>query len=71
MWDNDYTNLLEFAESNGVSLEAGCMFGECGACNTKLESGDVTYNYNTAVKPAKGNCLPCSCHPKSDIRLNA
>ena len=71
MWDNDYTNLLEFAESNGVSLEAGCMFGECGACSTKLESGDVIYNYNTAVKPAKGNCLPCSCHPTSDIRLNA
>ena len=30
-WDDEYANILEFAESNGVSLEAGCMFGECGA----------------------------------------
>jgi len=70
-WNHDYTNILEFAESNGVSLEAGCMFGECGACSTKVEDGSVDYNYNTAVKPGKGNCLPCSCFPTSDIHLDA
>jgi ferredoxin-NADP reductase len=70
-WDYDYSNILEFAESNGIRLEAGCMFGECGACSTKIELGNVAYNYNTAIKPAKGNCLPCSCFPTSDIRLDA
>lgn len=70
-WDHDYTNILEFAESNDVRLEAGCMFGECGACSTKIEKGTVIYNYHTAMKPVKGNCLPCSCHPISDINLDA
>lgn len=70
-WDHDYRNILEFAESNDIHLEAGCMFGECGACSTKIVSGSVDYNYNTAIKPAKGNCLPCSCHPVSDINLDA
>lgn len=70
-WNNEYLNLLEFAESNGISLEAGCMFGECGACSTEIQQGEVKYNYNTATKPAKGNCLPCSCHPTSDIKINA
>jgi ferredoxin len=70
-WDHDYRNILEFAESNDIRLEAGCMFGECGACSTKLVSGDVGYNYETATKPVKGNCLVCSCHPVSDISLDA
>jgi ferredoxin-NADP reductase len=69
-WDHECSNLLEFAESNGVSLEAGCMFGECGACSTKIESGTVNYNYHTAATPDTGNCLPCSCRPVSDITLD-
>lgn len=70
-WDNDYRNLLEFAESNGIRMEAGCMFGECGACSTNIIDGEVNYNYDTATKPAKGKCLPCSCFPKSNIILDA
>ncbi len=70
-WDNEYRNLLEFAESNGIRMEAGCMFGECGACSTKIIEGKVDYNYKTAIIPAKGKCLPCSCFPESDIILDA
>jgi ferredoxin-NADP reductase/sterol desaturase/sphingolipid hydroxylase (fatty acid hydroxylase superfamily) len=70
-WDPEYRNLLEFAESNDIPLEAGCMFGECGACSTKVVSGSFGYNYETATKPDKGNCLPCSCHPISDLTLDA
>lgn len=70
-WDHDYKNILEFAESNDIRLEAGCMFGECGACSTKLVDGSVDYNYETATKAVKGNCLPCSCHPTSNISLDA
>ncbi len=70
-WDPDFKNILEFAESNDIRMEAGCMFGECGACSTKLAAGTVDYNYETATKPVKGNCLPCSCHPSSDITIDA
>ena len=70
-WDAEHLNILEFAESNGISLQAGCMFGECGACSTRINSGEVAYNINTAFKPANGICLPCSCHPTTDIYLDA
>jgi ferredoxin-NADP reductase len=70
-WDHEYMNILEFAESQDVRLEAGCMFGECGACSTKLISGSVEYHHQTATSPVKGNCLPCSCFPTSNITLNA
>ncbi len=70
-WDNEYRNLLEFAESNGIRMEAGCMFGECGACSTNIPEGKVDYNYKTAIQPAKGKCLPCSCFPESDIILDS
>jgi ferredoxin-NADP reductase len=70
-WDHEYRNILEFAESNDIRMEAGCMFGECGACSTKVIDGSFDYNYETATKPVKGNCLPCSCHPTSDLRLDA
>ncbi len=70
-WDNEYRNILEFAESNGITLDAGCMFGECGACATKVAEGEVTYNYNTATKPQPGQCLVCSCRPASKLTLDA
>ncbi len=70
-WQPDFKNILEFAESNDIRMEAGCMFGECGACSTKLVDGTVDYNYETATKPANGNCLPCSCRPSSDITIDA
>ena len=64
-------NLLEFAESNGIPMEAGCMFGECGECAVKVGEGEVDYNYLTATKPQAGHCLPCSCRPKSAMRIEA
>ena len=70
-WDHEFTNILEFAASNEVNLEAGCMFGECGACSTKIVEGSVAYNYQTATYPAKEHCLPCSCHPTTNITLEA
>ena len=70
-WAGEYRNLLEFAESNGVPLDAGCMFGECGACSTRLVAGEVDYNYATASQPKPGHCLPCSCRPRTAITLDA
>lgn len=70
-WDSEFKNLLEFAEDSGVSMESGCLFGECGACAVKLQRGEVEYPFATAYKPPKGQCLPCSCRPKSDIVIEA
>jgi ferredoxin-NADP reductase/sterol desaturase/sphingolipid hydroxylase (fatty acid hydroxylase superfamily) len=70
-WDSEYRNLLEFGESNGIRMEAGCMFGECGACAAKILKGDVVYNYKTATTPKPGYCLPCSCRPGSTLSIEA
>jgi ferredoxin-NADP reductase/sterol desaturase/sphingolipid hydroxylase (fatty acid hydroxylase superfamily) len=70
LWTSEFHNLLEFAESNGIMMEAGCMFGECGACSIRVESGEVEYNYTTAVKPTAGHCLACSCRPRTPLILD-
>jgi ferredoxin len=70
-WDPEFRNLLEFAESNGVPMEAGCLFGECGACSVKLAEGEVEYHHETAIKPQPGHCLPCSCRPRSALKVDA
>lgn len=69
-WDSQCRNLLEFAESNGIAMDAGCMFGECGACASRLDQGAVEYNYATAIQPRDGYCLPCSCRPKTAIVID-
>jgi len=70
-WDARYNNLLEFAEANGISINAGCLYGDCGICITNLQAGEVNYNHPTEIIPEVGSCLPCSCKPKGSISLNA
>ena len=65
------SNLLEFAEANGVTLNSGCRAGSCGSCQTKLRSGEVTYQYPPDFDPEYGTCLPCVCVPKSSLILEA
>lgn len=69
-WDDRFPSLLEFAEYNDIDISSGCLFGDCGTCLTKLQ-GEVQYKHPTMVKPGKGECLPCSCVPASDISLDA
>ena len=60
------------ATSTATTARAPCLiFGECGACAVKVGEGEVDYNYLTATKPQAGHCLPCSCRPKSAMRIEA
>lgn len=68
-WDDRFSSLLEFSEANGIEIDSGCLFGDCGTCLTKLLDGEVKYLHPTMVKPGPGNCLPCSCIPVTDISL--
>ena len=70
-WDPRYKCLLEFAEAKGVSISAGCLYGDCGTCMTPLKQGAVGYNHPTEITPDEGCCLPCSCKPTSSITLEA
>jgi len=70
-WDGTSGSLLEFAEKQGVQIEAGCCAGDCHTCATAVKAGDVTYLRELAEKPEKGTCLPCVAVPKSNLILDA
>lgn len=70
-WDPAFNCLLEFAEAQGISLSAGCLYGDCGTCMTTLPSGSVRYNHATGIEPDAGSCLPCSCKPAESIVIDA
>mgnify|MGYP000318415878 CR=1 FL=1 len=40
-WSQADGNLLDFAESHGISPEYGCRSGQCGACKTTITAGRV------------------------------
>lgn len=69
-WDGRFRSLLEFSEANGIEINSGCLFGDCGTCLTKLLDGEVRYLHPTMVNPGPGNCLPCSCIPLGNISLD-
>lgn len=61
--------LLESAEKNGIDIHYHCREGFCGACRTKLISGDVEYTTDPLAYFDDDEVLPCCCVPKSDIEI--
>jgi ferredoxin len=70
-WDEKYDSLLDFAEDLQIDISAGCRYGDCGTCSTRLLAGAVEYNHATGIDPDDGYCLPCSCRPRTSVTLNA
>ena len=69
-WDGRDANLLDFAERNGLAVDSGCRSGSCGACQTRLLSGVVTYADKPDHEIPKGHCLLCVCKPQSALVLD-
>jgi ferredoxin len=69
-WDMACGDLLHFAEANGVEINAGCRYGDCGACLTSIVSGEVEYLHEIGADPHENTCLPCSCKPSTDLILD-
>jgi len=69
-WDPAEESLLSFAESRGIDVNSQCRAGECGACRTRLISGEVEYRKPPDVNPGRGHCLLCVSVPKSDVNLS-
>ena len=70
-WTSDAGSLLEFAEANGVEIDAGCRAGNCGTCLTAVRSGEVDYLNEPGERPESGSCLVCVGVPKSELVLDA
>jgi ferredoxin-NADP reductase len=68
-WKPSDANLLEFAESNGIDVNFGCRAGGCGACQTTILSGEVSYRHPPDFDPEEGKCLLCVSTPKTSVTL--
>ncbi len=68
-WKPSDVNLLEFAESNGITINSGCRAGGCGTCQTKILSGEVSYRHPPDYDPDEGTCLLCVSTPKTSVAL--
>lgn len=68
-WQLSANNLLEFAETNGISVNSGCRAGGCGTCQTTIRSGEVAYRQPPDFDPEPGTCLLCVCIPKTNLTL--
>ncbi len=71
IWDGRDQNLLDFAERNGIAIEAGCRAGSCGSCETKVLAGSVSYREKPEYDTALGHCLLCVGRPDSALVIQA
>jgi len=68
-WQPGAGSLLELAEAEGIEVDSGCRAGGCGACQTRLESGEVGYDSPPDADIESGHCLLCTSKPKGDLVL--
>lgn len=70
-WRQAAGSLLEFAETNGITVDSGCRAGGCGTCQTTIRTGEVAYRQPPDFDPEAGSCLLCVCTPKTSVTLEA
>ncbi|TPV59900.1 2Fe-2S ferredoxin-like protein [Aestuariibacter sp. GS-14] len=61
--------LLETLESHNIDVQFHCREGFCGACRTKILSGEVDYTTDPLAFIDDDEILPCCCKPISDITI--
>lgn len=70
-WNPLAASLLDFAEENGVKIDAGCRSGSCHSCLVAIKSGTVKYPSKPPGDIESGSCLTCICQPGSSIVIDA
>lgn len=70
---DESVTILDAALNNNINISYSCKNGSCGACKTKLVSGEVNYLKESCLsenEAAEGFILTCCTTAKSDITLN-
>ena len=67
---DEQTTLLNALESKQIDVFSECRSGFCGACKTKVNSGEVVYLHEPLATLEPNECLPCCCKPESDLDLD-
>lgn len=70
-WDDEAGSLLAFGEELGLSLDFSCRAGICGACKTRLLTGEITYFEEPLEELDDGEVLLCCSKPKGPIVLDS
>lgn len=67
--------LLQNALQNNIVLEHSCGTGQCGACKTKLLSGEIQFddkfNVLSEEELSQGMFLSCTANALSDLKIEA
>jgi len=68
-------SILDAALLAGVDYPFGCMEGQCGACKTRLISGEVDAGDHKGLglsdeEIAEGWFLACQARPRSDLEID-
>lgn len=61
--------LLESLEAESIEVHYHCREGFCGACRTKLLSGQVKYLTDPLAFIDDDEILPCCCQAVGDIKI--
>jgi ferredoxin-NADP reductase/MOSC domain-containing protein YiiM len=69
-WDEEYENLLDFAEDQGVFPDFSCRSGICHTCMYELLEGEVEYAFEPLDPPYPGQALLCCTRPKSNLVID-
>lgn len=70
-WTGADTNLLDFAERQGIEVASGCRSGSCGTCETRVIAGAVRYAQPPSYDVQPGQCLLCIGVPDGALQLDA
>lgn len=62
-------SLLESIEQHNIDVQSHCREGFCGACRTKIVSGEVEYTTDPLAYIDDDEILPCCCIPKTDLTV--
>jgi ferredoxin len=69
-WDEEYGNLLDFAEDQGIFPNFSCRSGICHSCMYELLEGEVEYAFAPLDPPYPGQLLLCCTRPKSNLVID-
>ncbi|GAA0852433.1 class I ribonucleotide reductase maintenance protein YfaE [Aliiglaciecola litoralis] len=65
----DQKNILSCLEQHNIESHYHCREGFCGACRTKLLSGQVNYTTDPLAYIDDDEFLPCCSVPNSNISI--
>lgn len=63
-WLEEDGNILDFAESHGLTPDFGCRGGSCGSCKVKIKQGQVVHSQQATFPVQKDEALLCCSMPR-------